>query len=127
MNISIYNYFAPVKNKIKSLPKTKNQITKIRNIIMKMKTIDDNKMDIDDPPQSNSPLIKRKSYSIISKYRILQELKNNKTSKKKKKYNIPISTFKGWKKNEEKYKEQILIKEGNKQRLIGDGRKINGP
>ena len=42
--------------------------------------IDDNQMDIDDPPQSHSPLIKGKSYSIISKYRILQELKNNKTS-----------------------------------------------
>ena len=37
-------------------------------------------MDIDDLPQSNSLLIKSKSYSIISKYRILQELKNNKTS-----------------------------------------------
>ena len=33
--------------------------------------IEDNEMDIDDPPKSNSPLIKRKSYSIISKYRIL--------------------------------------------------------
>ena len=89
--------------------------------------IDDNQIDIDDPPQSHSPLIKRKSYSIISKYRILQELKNNKTSEIAKKYNIPISTFKGWKKNEDKYKEQILIKEGNKQRLIGDGRKITDP
>ena len=38
-----------------------------------------------------------------------------------------MSTFKGWKKNEDKYKEQILIKEGNKQRLIGGGRKITGP
>ena len=84
-------------------------------------------MDIDDPPLSNSPLIKRKSYSIIPKYRILQELKNNKTSEIAKKYNIPISTFKRWKKNEEKYKEQILIKEGNKQRLIGGGRKIMDP
>ena len=42
-------------------------------------------MDIDDPPQSNSPLIKRKSYSIISKYKILQELKNNKISEIEKK------------------------------------------
>ena len=30
-------------------------------------------------------------------------------------------------KNEDKYKEQILIKEGNKQRLIGGGRKITDP
>lgn len=56
--------------------------------------MDDNHMDIDDPPQSNSPLIKRKSYSIISKYKILQELKNNKTSEIAKKYNIPFRLLK---------------------------------
>ena len=30
-------------------------------------------------------------------------------------------------KNEDKYKEQILIKEGNKQRFIDGGRKITDP
>ena len=40
-----------------------------------------------------------KSYSIITKFRILQELGNKKTSQIAKKYNIPLLTFKGWKKN----------------------------
>ena len=36
--------------------------------------IENNEMDIDDPPKCDSPLKKRKNYSILSKYRILQEL-----------------------------------------------------
>lgn len=155
MNMSIYNYFAPANSFDNLLERNKSLLEENKRLKIKLKAfknqksnnqntkynyenediddkevgnnIDDNKMDIDDSPQSNFPLIKRKSYLIISKYRILQELKNNKTSEIEKKYNIPISTFKGWKKNEEKYKEQILIKEGNKQRLIGGGRKITDP
>ena len=155
MNMSIYNYFAPANTFDNLLERNKSLLEENKRLKIKLKAFqnqksnnlnmknnyekediddtevgnnkDDNQMDIDDSPQSNSPLIKRKSYSIISKYRILQELKNNKTSEIAKKYNIPISTFKRWKKNEEKYKEQILIKEGNKQRLIGGGRKIMDP
>ena len=153
--MSIYNYFAPANTFDNLLERNKILLEENKRLKIKLNTfqnnesnnqkskynyeneeidtkevgnnIDDNQMDIEDPPQSNSPLIKRKSYSIISKYRILQELKNNKTSEIAKKYNIPLSTFKGWKKNEDKYKEQILIKEGNKQRLIGGGRKITDP
>lgn len=155
MIMSIYNYFASAKTFNNLLERNKSLLEENKRLKIKLKAfqnhestnqnlkynyvnakiddkevgnnIDDNQMDKDDPPQFHSPLIKRKSYSIISKYRILQELKNNKTSKIEKKYNIPISTFKGRKKNEDKNKEQILIKEGNKQRLIGGDRKIMDP
>ena len=42
--------------------------------------IENNEMDIDVPPKSNSPLNKRKNYSIITKSRILQELDDKNTS-----------------------------------------------
>ena len=75
-------------------------------------------------PEKN---IKRKKYSILSKYRILQELNGNTPSQISKKYDIPITTLKGWIKNEDKYQNQILENKGNKERLVGGGRKVTDP
>ena len=75
-------------------------------------------------PEKN---IKRKKYSIMSKYRILQELNGITPSQLSKKYDIPITTLKGWIKNQEKYQNQILHNKGNKERLVGGGRKITDP
>ena len=155
MNMSIYNFFAPANTIDNLLERNKNLLEENKRLKMKINAlknpesnnsnpkykvenneiqaeedgnnIENNEMDIDDPPKCDSPLKKRKNYSILSKYRILQELDNKKTSEVAKKYNIPLSTFKGWKKNEDKYKELILKKEGNKQRLEGGGRKITDP
>ena len=86
---------------------------------------DENNMDIDFVvPRGKEDQIKKQKYSINFKYKILEELNNKKPSEIARKYNIPLTTFKGWIKNREKYKNQISMHKGNKERLIGGGRKI---